>query len=169
MYHSREGSEHQMLRQRIDVALRDDESRLEVEMVRRTLADVHREEVTLAERKRALVELLRLRFKSLPAETEQVIQTTQDADQLAEDRTENEDLREIEMIRRTVENVHREECLLAERKRLLLELVHLRFKCIPLVISERIVTTQDPDWLALLLRRFATAKNLDALGMTASR
>jgi hypothetical protein len=35
-------------------------------MARRTLADVHRDEGALAANKRTLVELLRLRFKTLP-------------------------------------------------------------------------------------------------------
>jgi hypothetical protein len=88
VYHARQGSEHPLLRQRIDAALRNDETRLEVEMVRRTLADIHRDEARdeerLAERKRTLLEQLRLKFKSLPAETEQTIEATQDAEQLAE-------------------------------------------------------------------------------------
>jgi hypothetical protein len=56
----------------------------EVDMARRTLADVHRDEGALAANKRTLVEQLRLRFKTLPAKTGQVIAATQDADQLAE-------------------------------------------------------------------------------------
>src|SRR5689334_11829865 len=67
VYHSRGHNEHQALRARIDDALRDDEARLGVEMVRKTLADVHRDQVTetvtrdvtLAERKRTLLRLLR--------------------------------------------------------------------------------------------------------------
>jgi hypothetical protein len=88
VYNLREQSEHQMLRQRIDAALKDDEARLEVDMIRRSMADVHREEGRLegavAERKRLLLELLRLRFKTLPVEVEQVIEATQDPDQVAE-------------------------------------------------------------------------------------
>jgi hypothetical protein len=84
VYHARQGSEHSLLRQRIDAALRNDETRLEVEMVRRTLADIHGDEARLAERKRTLLEQLRLRFKSVPVETEQTIEATQDAEQLAE-------------------------------------------------------------------------------------
>jgi hypothetical protein len=84
VYHAREQSEHTTLRQRIDAALEDDEARLEVEMVRRSMADVHRDEITLAERKRTLVEQLRLRWAPLPAEVEQAIGATQDAEQLAE-------------------------------------------------------------------------------------
>jgi hypothetical protein len=92
VYHSRGMGEHGALRQRIDAALRHDEDRLEVEMARRTLADVHRDEGrdqgwregTLAANKRTLVDLLRLRFETLPAETEQVIEATQDPDRLAE-------------------------------------------------------------------------------------
>jgi hypothetical protein len=84
VYHSRAGSEHTMLRQRIDAALKDDEARLEVEMARRTLADIHWDQAVLAERKQMLQDQLRLRFKAVPPEIEQVIQTTQDANQLAE-------------------------------------------------------------------------------------
>ena len=84
VYHAREQNEHAALRERIDAVLRDDEARLEVDMVRRSMADVHREEITLADRKRTLLELLRLRWGPLPTETMQVIETTQNADQLAE-------------------------------------------------------------------------------------
>jgi hypothetical protein len=83
VYHARAGHEHAGLRERIDAALRDDEDRLEADMVRRSLADMHWEEATLAANKRTLLELLRLRWGPLPAETEQVIETTQDAEQLA--------------------------------------------------------------------------------------
>jgi hypothetical protein len=83
VYHAREANEHAPLRERIDTALRDDEARLEVDMVRRSLADVHREEGALGAKKQTLLEQLRLRWGPLPAETEQVIQATQDAEQLA--------------------------------------------------------------------------------------
>jgi hypothetical protein len=43
------------------------------------MADVHR----LEERKRTLLDQLRLRFDPLPAEAEQAVEATQDADQLA--------------------------------------------------------------------------------------
>ena len=56
-------------------------------MVGQTLADFHREqdrsEVRITDRKRTLLEQLRLRF-SLPAEVAQAIKATQDADILAE-------------------------------------------------------------------------------------
>jgi hypothetical protein len=88
VYHAREGTEHAALRERIDTALRDDDARLEVEMVRRSMADIHRDEArlegALAANKRTLLELLRLRWGPLPEETEQVIQATQDADRLEE-------------------------------------------------------------------------------------
>jgi hypothetical protein len=87
VYHWRPVNEHGTLRERINAALRNDESRLEVNMVRRTLADVHREEgraeERIADRKRTLLEQLRLRFP-VPTEVEQVIEATQDADKLAE-------------------------------------------------------------------------------------
>ncbi len=84
VYHARAAGEHQPLRDRIDAALRHNEDRLEVDMARKTLADVHWEQATVADRKRTLLEQLPLRFGPLPAETEQAIQATQDAEQLAE-------------------------------------------------------------------------------------
>jgi len=68
--------------------LHEDEARLEVEMVRRSMADVHRDEisleVTLAVTKRTLLKQMRLRWGPLSAETEQIIETTQDVNQLEE-------------------------------------------------------------------------------------
>jgi hypothetical protein len=65
-----------------------EKDRLEVDMAWGTTAAVDREEARqqerLAERKRTLVEQLRLRFDPLPAETEQVIEGTQDPEKLAE-------------------------------------------------------------------------------------
>jgi hypothetical protein len=88
VYHWRDRSEHPFLWQCIDAALKDDEARLEMEMIRKTMAQVEAErytrEATLAANKRTLVDQLRLRFKRIPPEIEQTIQTTQDADQLAE-------------------------------------------------------------------------------------
>jgi hypothetical protein len=84
VYHSRAESEHGALRERINAALRNDESRLEVDMVRRTLADVHREEGEILAKRSTLLDQLRLRWGDLPAETKQVIEATQDADKLAE-------------------------------------------------------------------------------------
>jgi Putative transposase, YhgA-like len=88
VYHSRGSSEHNALRERINAALRDDETRLEVEMVRRTMADVHREEGRLqgmlVANRRTLLDLLRLRYGAVPAAVEQTIQTTHDADRLTE-------------------------------------------------------------------------------------
>jgi hypothetical protein len=90
VYHSRQSSEHGALRQRIDRALTNAESRLEVDMVRKTLADVHRQEGrdegrregALAVSKRTLLGQLRQRWAPLPAETEQTIEATQDVNQL---------------------------------------------------------------------------------------
>ena len=53
-------------------------------MPRRTMADVDWDLATLEERKRTLLEQLRLRFKSLSPETEQMIEATQDPDQVME-------------------------------------------------------------------------------------
>jgi hypothetical protein len=54
---------------------------------RKTMAEAEAERYTLAERlaerKRILVRQLQLRFPPLPAEIEQTVQSTQDADQLA--------------------------------------------------------------------------------------
>jgi hypothetical protein len=88
VYHSRETTEHNALRERIDAALKNDESRLEVNMVRRTLADVHRDEGRregeITVRKQTLLDLLRVRWGTVSAETEQAIAATQDAEKLAE-------------------------------------------------------------------------------------
>ncbi len=88
VYHARQTSEHPLLHQRIDAALRHNEDRLEVQMARRMAPDIHRDEgrreATLADRKRTLGELLRLRFGALPPEVEQAIQATQEPEQLAE-------------------------------------------------------------------------------------
>jgi hypothetical protein len=84
VYHSRGSAEHPALHKRIDDALLDEETLLEVDMVRKTMAEVEGERYTLLERKRTLLELLRLRFHSLPVEMEQTIEETQDADRLAE-------------------------------------------------------------------------------------
>jgi hypothetical protein len=88
VYHAREEAEHPALRERIDAALRHNADRLEVEMTRRTLADVHRNEGrlegTVLGMQRVLLELLRSRWGPLPAETERAIETTQDPDQLTE-------------------------------------------------------------------------------------
>jgi hypothetical protein len=84
VYYWRGRSEHAFRRQRIDAALKNDEVRLEMGMIRKTMAQAEAERYTLAERKRTLVNQLRLRFPPLPAEIEQTIENTQDADKLAE-------------------------------------------------------------------------------------
>ncbi len=53
-------------------------------MVRKTMAQVEGERYTLEANKRTLVEQLSLRFESLPAEIVQAIESTRDADQIAE-------------------------------------------------------------------------------------
>jgi hypothetical protein len=84
VYYWRGRSEHAFLRQRIDAALKNDEARLEMEMIRKTMAQAEAERYTLEANKRTLVKQLRLRFSSLPAEVEQTIENTQDAGKLAE-------------------------------------------------------------------------------------
>jgi hypothetical protein len=84
VYHAREGREHSTLRECIDESLRDDEARLEVSMVRRSMADIHREEGAIAAGKRTLLEQIQLRWGPPPAETQHAIQTTNDPDQLAQ-------------------------------------------------------------------------------------
>ena len=92
VYHWRGENEHPLLRERIDAALKDDEDRLEMAMVRKTMAQAEAERytraatltATLAERKRTLVNQLKLRFAPLPSEIEQTVESTQDADQLAQ-------------------------------------------------------------------------------------
>ncbi len=83
VYHWRGRSEHSFLRQRIDAALKDDETRLEMEMIRKTMAQAEAERYTLEERKRTLVDQLLCGFSPLPAEIEQTIQMTQDSEKLA--------------------------------------------------------------------------------------
>jgi len=84
VYHSRGENEHQVLRRRIDEAPGGD--RLEVDMVRRTMADVLMDKGRLAERledrKRTLVEQLQDRWGPLPEQTAQAIEATQDAEQI---------------------------------------------------------------------------------------
>jgi hypothetical protein len=82
MYHVREPIEHNQLRQRIDAALYDDEARLEVEMVRKTIAEAEGEKYTLAADKRTLLDLLRIRWGKLPPEIEQTVDATQDIERL---------------------------------------------------------------------------------------
>ncbi len=53
-------------------------------MVRETMARAEGERYTLEANKRTLLKQLRLRFETLPAEMEQVIASTRDADQIAE-------------------------------------------------------------------------------------
>jgi hypothetical protein len=84
VYHARPASDREALRQRINAALRDDRDRLEVDMAWRTMAEEDRHEERIVDRKRTLLDQLRLRWGTLPAETEQVIEATQDADKLAE-------------------------------------------------------------------------------------
>jgi hypothetical protein len=80
--------EHHPIAAEGHAALRDDEAKLEVDMARKTLADVHWEQATLqatlAANKRTLLRQLRLRWGPLPTEVEQVIETTEDAKQLEE-------------------------------------------------------------------------------------
>jgi hypothetical protein len=88
VYHVRKPGEVAALRQRIDTVLQDDETRLEVDMARKLMPDIHRDEGrvegALAANKRTLLELLQLRFGVVPAALEQQIQTSQDAEQLTQ-------------------------------------------------------------------------------------
>jgi len=73
---------------------------------------------------------------------------------------------ELALVRQTLADVHREETVLAERKRMLLELLCLRFGSLSLETVQVIEKIQDPNQLAEWLRRFATAKNLKEIGIT---
>ena len=77
------------------------------------------------------------------------------------------------MVRRTMAEIHREEGrlegALAERKRILLEWLRLRFESASPQVEQVIEATQDGDQLAEWLRRFHTAKTLDAIGIVPPR
>ncbi len=62
----------------------EEENRLEMQMARRMMPDIHREEGALVARKRILLMQLRLRFGPLPTETERAINATEDANLLEE-------------------------------------------------------------------------------------
>ncbi len=65
VYYARVPSEHAALHQRIDAALQHNEDRLEVQMARRMMPDIHREEGALADRKRTLLEQLPAAFRGV--------------------------------------------------------------------------------------------------------
>jgi Putative transposase, YhgA-like len=86
VYHDREPSEQDELREVIAGSVRTDEHRREVEDMFRSGADVlieqGRQEGAVRALQRALVNLLRTKFDRLPRATEKVIRTTQDLGQL---------------------------------------------------------------------------------------
>jgi hypothetical protein len=75
------------------------------------------------------------------------------------------DYEEMQLVRKTLADVHREESVLLERKRMLLELLCLRFGSLQLETVEAIEKMQDPNQLAEWLRRFATAETLEEIGI----
>ena len=73
------------------------------------------------------------------------------------------------MMRRTLADVHRDEGALTARKQTLLEQLRLRFKSLTPDVEQAIQATQDTNQLAEWLRRFATAKDLDSIGIVPPR
>ena len=75
------------------------------------------------------------------------------------------DLREMEMFRRIMVEEHRKAATLAERKRILLEQLHLRFDSVPLEIKQAIEAAEDANQFVKWLRGVVTAKDLDGIGI----
>ncbi len=65
------------------------------------------------------------------------------------------------MARRTMADVDRTE----DRKRILLELLRLRFETLPLEMEQAIKASQDGEQVEEWMRRFATAKDLEGIGI----
>jgi hypothetical protein len=82
VYHERELSEHAGLRQSISNALRTDEHRREVDQMRKTMADVLKEEGGVETARSMLLDMLRERFGEVPPDTAAVIETATDLAQL---------------------------------------------------------------------------------------
>src|SRR5205823_7331878 len=86
VYHERDPQEHAELQDRIEHAVRTERHRQEVTVMRRTIADMFREEGRkqegLESRRTMLLRLLRLRFTELPEETVTLIEECEDLAQL---------------------------------------------------------------------------------------
>src|SRR6185369_4602943 len=90
VYHERDPQERAALQDRIEQAVRSERHRQEVTVMRRTIADMFREEGEkrgrqqgeLESRRATLLRQLRLRFPNLPAETVDVIEACEDRAQL---------------------------------------------------------------------------------------
>jgi hypothetical protein len=82
VYHYRAASEREEMLTAIQNAAKVDEFRLEVNMVRRTIADAERDEGRIEIQRKTLITLLRQRFGELPTSLERSIQATANIDQL---------------------------------------------------------------------------------------
>jgi hypothetical protein len=86
VYHDREGSEQEALREMIVASVRTDARRREVEAMFRSGADVlieeGRKQGAIAALQQSLVNLLRRKFGRVPRATEKTIRATQDSEQL---------------------------------------------------------------------------------------
>ena len=86
VYHEREPAEHAGLLQHIEQTVRNERRRAEVSEMRKTIADMFREEGeqrgALSNSREMLLEMLQLRFGDLPAEVTTAIENCTDQDQL---------------------------------------------------------------------------------------
>lgn len=86
VYHDRNPSEHTGLHETIEASVATDEHRQEVTTMRRSIADMFREEgMRLGEvraRRLTLLRLLRKRFGEVPRALEDVIEASEDIEQL---------------------------------------------------------------------------------------
>jgi hypothetical protein len=82
VYHEREPAEHAGLQEHIVQTVRNERRRAEVSEMRKTIADMFREEGQLNKARQTLLRLLRLRFGDLPAETTALIEGCTDPEQL---------------------------------------------------------------------------------------
>ncbi len=82
VYHERVPTEHAELQERIEQSVRNERRRQEVSEMKRTIADMFREEGQLNKARQTLLRLLRLRFGDLPVETTNLIEGCTEPDQL---------------------------------------------------------------------------------------
>ena len=82
VYHERDLTEHQELHAHIEETVRTDRRRREVRTMRKTAADIHREEGGLLSLRRALLRQLSARFGELPANIVARVQSCGDVEQL---------------------------------------------------------------------------------------
>jgi hypothetical protein len=84
VYHDRAHEEHGPFTEIIESSARTNEDRLEINMVRKSMAQVVQEDIARREAADTLVRLMRLRFKTLPAGMAERIEATRDVEQLKE-------------------------------------------------------------------------------------